>query len=75
MDWEPLRARLLNAYRRLRLRLPFGSYAMPQRRLTGLRVICAWCGDVIEEGNGAGEVSHGICKDCYRLERERHGHQ
>lgn len=28
----------------------------------GLRVTCAWCGEVIEEGPGP--VSHGMCGSC-----------
>jgi len=27
-----------------------------------MRVVCAWCGAVLSEGEGA--VSHGICREC-----------
>ena len=29
---------------------------------SGIRVACAWCGDVMEEGPGP--VSHGMCPKC-----------
>lgn len=29
-----------------------------------LRVVCAWCGAVVREGDGAGPISHGICARC-----------
>lgn len=31
-----------------------------------MKVICAWCGKVIQEGepDKDGKVSHGACKEC-----------
>ena len=31
-------------------------------RRSGFRVICAWCGQTLLEGNG--ETSHGLCDAC-----------
>ena len=31
---------------------------------SGLRVVCAWCGRVKEEGDPGADVSHGICPAC-----------
>lgn len=28
------------------------------------RVVCAWCGRVLREGDVSKLVSHGICEDC-----------
>ncbi|MBX3467394.1 MAG: hypothetical protein KF878_10930 [Planctomycetes bacterium] len=29
-----------------------------------MRVECGWCGELLEPGAGAGDVSHGICDAC-----------
>jgi len=29
-----------------------------------MRVICAWCGKLIREGDEP--ISHGICEECYQ---------
>lgn len=29
-----------------------------------MKVICAWCGKTVEEGDGL--ISHGMCADCSR---------
>jgi hypothetical protein len=29
-----------------------------------LRIVCAWCGEVLEEGDPGAETSHGICATC-----------
>lgn len=35
------------------------------------RVVCAWCEDVLEEGDPGADISHGICGPCERgLEAE-----
>jgi hypothetical protein len=35
-------------------------------RVNRLKIVCAWCGSIISEPDGAGpdKVSHGICEDC-----------
>lgn len=34
-----------------------------------MKVVCAWCHKLLKPGTGPedAEVSHGICKDCYRV--------
>ncbi len=29
-----------------------------------IRVVCAWCGRLIREGEGGGATSHGLCEAC-----------
>jgi len=29
-----------------------------------LRILCAWCGKVKQEGDTGGAISHGICPQC-----------
>ena len=31
-----------------------------------MKVQCAWCSKVIEEGNKDDQTSHGICPDCFK---------
>ena len=32
--------------------------------MTTLKVVCAWCGVTMQEGDVDAPVSHGICKEC-----------
>lgn len=34
-----------------------------------MKVVCAWCNKVITEGEG--DVSHGICNDCLKIELQK----
>lgn len=31
-----------------------------------LTVICAWCGEIMVEGDSGAPVSHGLCRGCQR---------
>ena len=31
-----------------------------------MRVVCGWCGEVLEPGEPEGRTSHGVCPTCAR---------
>ena len=35
-----------------------------------LKLVCAWCGVTIREGNAEADVSHGICASCFEREMD-----
>ena len=35
-----------------------------------MRVVCAWCDVLLQDGSGA--VSHGICTPCFRRLKRAH---
>jgi hypothetical protein len=41
----------------------FRQPGMEANERSSIRVACAWCGEVIEEGSGP--VSHGMCPKCH----------
>ena len=36
-----------------------------------LKVVCAWCGVTIREGDDKADVSHGICALCFEREVDK----
>ena len=40
---------------------------------SGLKVVCAWCKRVIQEGTG--QITHGICPECLAQQRKELGHE
>ena len=42
-------------------------------RTKDLKVVCAWCDDVIRKGGPQATVSHGICPQCADDQRKQFG--
>ena len=42
----------------------------PDLEAVKVRLICAWCGEVLEEGGPGSEVSHGMCTRCALLNED-----
>jgi len=36
------------------------------------KIVCAWCGKVLQDGDNERLVSHGICEDCEKKLDETH---
>ena len=36
-----------------------------------MKLVCAWCGVTIREGDDKADVSHGICASCFEREVDK----